>query len=1122
MGKSIKLIKSAVYIAFLLLLVLVSPDDIEILSTHQADQKLSDTAGPMGVPASPKIATFKQPSGHFFKAYQLGDEKYHWMETKEGYTVQHNFKTNYYEFMGIDNNGRFRTLGLKPGIDQIEGLGVQKKIRESKEVRAAKIQSHIAENARRALADGLVDKAVSPTGTVKKLVILANFSDTTPTYSQADFNGLFNTPGYSSNGAQGSMWDYYNEASYGNINLETTASVWVTLPHTMAYYGANDAYGNDVKPREMVTDAIAALDATGFNFAPYDTDHDGWIDAFAVTHQGRGEEAGGGVNTIWSHKWSISTVTVDGVKISTYYTAPEQYYSSLSTIGVYCHEFGHSLGLPDLYDTDYTSKGISSWGIMAGGSWNTSGRRPAHFTAWCKSKLGWITPTLISSSTNGLTINRINDNAQAYKITYGMGTNEYYLIENRQLSGFDNGLPGAGILITHVDESRSNNRDENRYLVGVVQADGLEELENNSGNADSGDPFPGSTNNRTINYSTTPNIFSYSISGDRDVEINTISNSGSAMTFNAELGGAPATQLQVTISPVEAVTDGAQWRVQGASTWNDSGATIGGVSGTVTVEFKDTPSWNPPASYDIALSAGSLNTASGTYTTKNSLSVTINPEAARTAGAMWRRTGTTAWLASGAVERGVPAGSVTVEFKDATNYTTPANDTFSIGETEVVTRTVSYAKKSSITVTLNPAEARDAGARWRRVGTSTWFASGVTEEGLEAGSYNIEFSDALNYNAPANIPYSLSTSEDAGLSATYTPKSTLTVTINPSQAAAAGGQWRRTGTTTWYNSGATESNLVAGTYDIEFKDLTDYNSPADVEVTLSESENGTASGTYTAKYSLKVTLSPAGALTTGAKWRRTGTSTWLDSGDSESGLPDGPVTLEFRPAAGYATPGNQTHTVGGSWVVSPTAAYPAITLQVAASNVAGENGDQVTVTASISDGTGVRAFGADFVFDTTYLEYAAPATKGAAVPGIFAFDSNLIGDNTIRIGGISGDGETDLVSGMGVIATFPLKIKDNVDLDIVSAITVTGLTDDLAAATSVNGSVSISTTVINLDVNKDGNVTPGDALMVLKHYLGTEVITDVISLARANANGDGAITPGDALIVLQEYLGLND
>ena len=1122
MGKLLNFSRLMVVALIATTLFLISPEDPGRSLPLNSNPGDLEKFAPQGVPASPKLAVYWQPSGHHFKAYTFGDEKYNWMETKEGYTVKQNFKTKYYEYMGVNARGEFKTLGLKPGIDQIDGLGIQKKIRESNDVRRGKIQRFILDKAKVALADGVPQKAVNTFGTVKKLVILANFSDTSYNYSQSAFNGLFNTPGYSSYGTQGSVWDYYNEASYGNLNLETTVSVWVTLPHTAAYYGANDTSGDDVRPREMVEDAIDELDSTGFNFAPFDTDDNGWIDAFAVIHQGRGEEAGGGANTIWSHKWGISPKQVDGIWISTYYTAPEQYYTGISTIGVYCHEFGHSLGLPDLYDIDYTSKGISSWGIMAGGSWNSSGRRPAHFTSWCKSKLGWITPTVISSSATGLTINRINDNAQAYKITYGMGTSEYYLIENRQSSGFDNGLPGNGIIITHVDDTRSNNTNESRYWVGVVQADGLEELENNTDNADGGDPFPGSTNNRTVDYSTNPNIFSYTVPGDPEVEISNISNSGSAMTFDVTLGNTPATSLKVTLAPQAAIDEGAKWRIQGSSTWHDSDETISGVSGTVTLEFLETTNWNPPASYQIALSPGSLNTSTATYTGKNSLQVNLSPAEAVTNGAMWRRTGTTTWLESGTIERGVPTGSVTIEFKEATNYYTPSNQTFSIGSTDVITRSATYVKKSSITVTLNPQGARDAGARWRRQGTTTWFASGEKEEGLDSGGYVIEFKDTLGYNTPADLPYNLSQSQDAELVATYTEKATLTVTLNPSQAAAAGAQWRRVGTSTWYNSGATESGLDAGTYDIEYKDIDDYDTPANGEVTLSESEHGTTSAIYSPKYSLKVTISPAGAVAGGAKWRRTGTSTWLESGDNETGLPDGSVTIEFRPAPGYATPGNLTQTISGNYVCAPSVAYPAITFTVNASNESGENGDQVTISASISDGTGVRAFGADFVFDTTYLEYVDVATRGAAVPGIFTFDSNLIGDNTIRIGGISGDGETSLPGGTGVIATFPLKIKDDVDFDLVSAITVTGLTDDLATATPVNGSVSISSTIINLDVNKDGSVTPGDALMVLQHYLGTQPITDAISLARANANGDGSITPGDALIVLKEYLGLNE
>ena len=122
------------------------------------------------------------------------------------------------------------------------------------------------------------------------------------------------------------------------------------------------------------------------NFAPYDNDGNGFVDAFIVVHAGRGAEETGNQNHIWSHKWVLtgSPLNADGTKIFGYLTIPED-----SKIGVCAHELGHLLfGWPDLYDTDGSSEGLGNWCLMGGGSWNGNGDIPAHPSAWCKVEPG--------------------------------------------------------------------------------------------------------------------------------------------------------------------------------------------------------------------------------------------------------------------------------------------------------------------------------------------------------------------------------------------------------------------------------------------------------------------------------------------------------------------------------------------------------------------------------------------------------------------------------------------------------------------------------------------------------------------------------------------------------------
>jgi len=490
--------------------------------------------------ASPDYFTFLQPDGTPFRARKHGDEFYHYMETEDGWTVARNSTTGIYEYLNTNPKGEFAFIGYAVGSqDALAMAAIPKHVRESRQIASEKrtiaMQLMLSESVKD------LQLAVPAFGTVKSLAILANFSDTTPTFAQTDFDGLFNTAGYNQNGAIGSVRDYYDEASYGNILVDTTASQWVNLPNTMAYYGANDGAGWDLRPQEMVADAITALDAAGFDFAPFDTDSDGWIDSFSVIHQGPGEEAGGGPDTIWSHKWAIPTMIVDGVKISEYHTEPEIYGAGLTTIGVICHEFGHAIGLPDLYDTDYSSEGIGNWGLMAGGSWNDSGRRPAHFCSWSKIQLGWVTETLLDASQLGIAITPLATNAQAYRIDSGMGSQEYLLIENRQTAGgtFDDSLPASGLLAYHIDDNQTNNDNENRYWVGVLQADGLRHLENGINRGDAGDPFPGSTSKRNLGPDSNPNTNSY-YNGPTDIDISNISNSQDTMSFDLNLDGGVA------------------------------------------------------------------------------------------------------------------------------------------------------------------------------------------------------------------------------------------------------------------------------------------------------------------------------------------------------------------------------------------------------------------------------------------------------------------------------------------------------------------------------------------------------------------------------------------------------
>lgn len=361
------------------------------------------------------------------------------------------------------------------------------------------------------------------TGSRKAVVLLVDFPDKAQgTASNHYTDLLFSVGTY----ATGSMRDFYREASYNNLDVIGDVFGWFRAPHPKTYY-TNGDYGFGAYPQnaqKLVEDVIALADPQ-VNFANYDNDGDKVVEALIIIAAGTGAEVTGNTNDIWSHQWGITTQTRDGVQISGYFMAPED-----GNVGVFAHEMGHLLmGLPDLYDTDYSSAGTGAWDLMAGGSWNNGGNTPAHPTVYCKVKSGWLTPTTIFNAKQNVTIQPYSSNPQVYKLPIGSASSkEYFLVSNRQRTGFDAYLPGNGMIIEHVDENQANNTNENHYLVDIEQCDGKFDLNKNANRGDATDPFPTATNSN-FTAATTPNSKTYSNTDSR-VLVENIQRSGNNIT----------------------------------------------------------------------------------------------------------------------------------------------------------------------------------------------------------------------------------------------------------------------------------------------------------------------------------------------------------------------------------------------------------------------------------------------------------------------------------------------------------------------------------------------------------------------------------------------------------------
>jgi len=384
-------------------------------------------------------------------------------------------------------------------------------------------------------------------GPFKMLAICVDFSDHVSSVAAIKFDTLIFAQ------QPGSVWDYYDDVSYGTLSIVTvnlpSSLGWERAPSTYAYYVDNN-YGFGDYPQnsqKLVEDLVDLIDPS-VNFADYDNDGDGYVDGLVVAHAGTGAEYSHSTADMWSHKWGIMPRRRDGVFISSYSIQPEFWYTPGDvTIGVYAHEIGHIFGLPDLYDTDNSSHGIGRWSVMAHGSWNGPlGRSPAQLDAWCRVQLGFCVPTVVSGSIDRAAVPRVEDSAKIYRLwSSAPPGSEYFLVENRQQVGYDAYLPGAGILIWHIDETKWGNTQEwypghtssGNYLVALEQADGLWELEKSIDYGDTGDPFPGSTDKRTFSAASTPSSHAYSGTATY-VTVTNISSSAATMTcdFQVELG----------------------------------------------------------------------------------------------------------------------------------------------------------------------------------------------------------------------------------------------------------------------------------------------------------------------------------------------------------------------------------------------------------------------------------------------------------------------------------------------------------------------------------------------------------------------------------------------------------
>ncbi len=325
-----------------------------------------------------------------------------------------------------------------------------------------------------------IQKAIGAVGVQRIAVVFMNFpSAGTTTSGSPTIQNYTNIIGYIA-----AMRRFYKEVSYNTLDLQFSYFP-STFPVPSAFMADNamEFYGDPERGDVLIREAITKAGINKLNF-----------DGVMVARAGLGNESTTNNGDIHSafYVWSPA---VNGFTEG--FLVPE-FQRNASPFGVYCHEMGHQLGLPDLYATDGRKmpSQVGVWCLMDMGTWANNGTNPSHPSAWCKQLLGWVAP--LEVTTGNHSINVVSNSSDVIRIpipTADNPANEYFLVEYRRsdASFYDKGLPGSGVLIWHINDSIGTiaNNDVNNYAIKRVD---LEEADNSDPSAnygDSTDPWPG-------------------------------------------------------------------------------------------------------------------------------------------------------------------------------------------------------------------------------------------------------------------------------------------------------------------------------------------------------------------------------------------------------------------------------------------------------------------------------------------------------------------------------------------------------------------------------------------------------------------------------------------------------
>ena len=420
-------------------------------------------------PARRDARKVKQADGTVMTVYAHGDEHFSWLTNADGQWIEKNAEGNYV----VMDESRKREI-----------QSAERRSYRSPEAIQTPVKLNIVPRGLVVLAEFQDVHFSTPKATMDSMLNGLNFS--------REYSFVYDNKTYTIKG-EGSARKYFEASSHGAYSPKFDVIGPVQVSHNLKYYAENTSSTRDKNMSEFVTEICNMVVAWGTDLTKYDADNDGFIDYMGIIFAGYGEADSGDENTIWPHKYEVTyykKITSQGKTFKVYNCNPEMNAMTghYMGIGTFCHEFGHVLGLPDIYSTDNTTvhKTSGEWDIMDYGCYVNEGDTPPAYTGYERFFMGWATPRVLNEAEN-VTLNPLLESNEVLMITATGSSNligndpnpnEFYLIDNRQQTGFDKHIPGHGMILTRINYlygtwfGNSVNKTAADMHLDIIEADG--------------------------------------------------------------------------------------------------------------------------------------------------------------------------------------------------------------------------------------------------------------------------------------------------------------------------------------------------------------------------------------------------------------------------------------------------------------------------------------------------------------------------------------------------------------------------------------------------------------------------------------------------------------------------